>query len=142
MRIHSPILASMVALLAGSAFVLIGASANAQGYSDHDDAYRNNPENFEVTVPRPGPQRDKMGAPYVNRSLSQEVYFNDLDLRTGRGAHILRERVKLTARLLCRELDERYPVTADNSPPCYNDAAEDALYQADRAIDDARNYND
>ena len=139
MRKHS----TMLALLAGSAFVFIGASASAQDYGyDRDDAYRSAPENFEVTVPRPGPQRDRMGAPYTNRSLSQEVRFDDLDLRTGHGARILRERVKLTARMLCRELDERYPVTADNSPPCYNDAAEDALYRANRAIHDARNYND
>jgi len=130
------------ALLVGGAFTLGTASANAQDYGSYDnDVYQNAPENYEVITPRPKPQ-SKFGAPYVNRSLSQEVYFDDLDLRTNRGAHILRSRVRLTARLLCRDLDERYPVTADNSPPCYRNAAENGLYQADMAIRDARSYSD
>jgi UrcA family protein len=130
------------ALLVGGAFTLGTASANAQDYGSYDnDVYQNAPENYEVIAPHPRPQT-KFGAPSVRRSLSQEVFFDDLDLRTNRGAHILRSRVRLTARLLCRDLDERYPVTADNSPPCYRNAAENGLYQADLAIRDARSYSD
>ncbi len=129
------------ALLAGGVLALGAGSANAQDYGYGDPGYRNAPENYEVIVPRPKPQ-SRYGAPYVNTSLSQEVYFDDLDLRTNRGARILRARVQLTARLLCRDLDERYPVTADDSPPCYQNAAYNALHAADLAIRDARSYSD
>jgi hypothetical protein len=36
------------------------------------------------------------------------------------------------------KLDVRYPVSADNSPPCYSTAVRNAMYEADEAISDAR----
>lgn len=133
-------------LLAAGVFALASFSANAQDYGRHDsdrDAYQNTAdENVEINGPRVGKSRGKLGEPLILTSISQPVYFDDLNLRTGRGAHILKQRVRLTARMLCRQLDERYPVTADDSPPCYSAALDDAMYQADRAIADARGYSD
>ncbi len=130
---------SISALIAAGALTLVSGAASAQGYQD--TAYQPN-ENVEITVPHYGPQRSELGAPNVRVSLSRAVRYDDLDLRTRHGARVLRERIQLTARLLCRDLDERYPVTADDSPPCYKNAADDALYRADRAIADARGYED
>lgn len=158
------------ALMAAGALALLGATAaNAQddsrydrgGYDrynpdydngrDYDNGYDNSAayqspdENVQVLTPRYKNGMGKLGVPNVRVFLSRAVRFDDLDLRTPRGAHLLRNRVKLTARLLCRELDQRWPVTADNGGDqisCYHDAAENALYRAHRAIAEARGYSD
>ena len=130
---------SVSALVATGALMLVSGAANAQGYQD--TAYQPN-ENVEITVPHYGQPRSELGAPNVRVSLSREVRFDDLDLRTRHGVRILRARIQLTARLLCRDLDERYPVTADDSPPCYKNAVDDALYRADRTIAGVRGDED
>jgi UrcA family protein len=66
------------------------------------------------------------------------VRFDDLDLSTPRGAHILRVRIRNTARELCSKLDLRYPVATSDSPPCYRAAISDAMDQAETAIAQAR----
>jgi len=132
------------AFIAAAACTLLAMPASAQDSRYNDDTvYLNTPdENVEI-IQRPyGPAYSKLGAPYKLVSLSKPVRIDDLDLRTRYGVRILRNRIRLTARLLCRDLDERYPVTADYSPPCYKNAVEDAMYRADRAIADARHYND
>jgi UrcA family protein len=131
-------------LVAAGALMLCAASANAQDRSYNDDAaYRNAPDDTIEIIQRPyGPGRSEFGSQYKLVSLSKPVRVDDLNLRTRRGVRVLRNRIQLTARLLCRDLDERYPVTADKSPPCYRNAVDDAMYRADRAIADARGYRD
>jgi UrcA family protein len=126
------------------ALALAGQPASAQ------TSYGGNPtvgapsEEVIITAPRYHAKRNELGAQLDNVSLSRDVSFTDLDLRTDRGAHILRERVKETARTLCYQLDTDYLVTEDNSPPCYSTAVRDALGQADAAIRAARRtaYNE
>ncbi len=131
-----------MALLAAGALTLFATSANAQEYGDNGaTTYQDgSDENIEVTVPPYRPQHDELGAPYRYLSLSKQVHFEDLDLRTEDGAQALRTRVRYTAGQLCRQLDARYPTTAPNSPPCYTNAVADAMQQADIAISDARGY--
>jgi len=101
-------------------------------------------EDVIVRVPRPRytPREGALGAPVENVSLSQEVRYDDLDLTTQDGVDELRERIRDTARAECRQLDAMYPVAADDSPPCFRTAMEDAMQQADEAIDRARSYAD
>ena len=132
------------AFVAAAACALFALPANAQDTRyDDDTLYLNTPdENVEIIQHPYGLGHSNLGAPYKLVSLSKPVRIDDLDLRTRRGVRILRNRIQLTARLLCRDLDERYPVTADDSPPCYSNAVHDAMYRADRAIADARSYRD
>ena len=141
MRTNSSILRN--ALLAAGALTFMTVAANAQGYNDpyNDNAIiMGNNENVEIAVPRYRPENDKLATPDMQFSLSQNVSYADLNLRTRHGAWALRSRVKLAARMLCKELDLRHPITASDSPPCYQTAAYDALYRADRAIAEARGY--
>jgi UrcA family protein len=110
--------------------VLVATSASAQ-----TAAPSGTHEVVTVTAPRPHErQRSTIGAPIINVSLSREVRFDDLDLRTAGGAHALRARVRDTARALCRQLDQQYLVTEDDGRSCVTAAEDDALAQADSAI--------
>lgn len=149
------------ALMAAGALMLAAGAASAQdrgydrynpnyGYDrDYDDydnpaGYVSPDEDVHIAVPRYNNGISKLGAPNMRVFLSREVRYDDLDLRTRHGANILRDRVKLTARLLCRDMDQRWPVTADNGGDqitCYHNASENALYRVHRAIVEAR-YND
>ena len=53
-------------------------------------------------------------------------------------ARALRERIRYTASELCRELDQRHPITVSGGPSCYDQAMYQAMYQANQAIADAR----
>jgi len=99
-------------------------------------------ERVEVIAPHHHAQRSAIGAPIVDVALTREVRLDDLDLATPRGAHILRARIRNTARALCERLDLRYPVATSDSPPCYRAAISDAMDQADAAIAQARGYRD
>lgn len=122
---------------------LISAPANAQQYSRYGEPVSYGTpadEEIEVIAPRHH-ERSAIGAEIRDVALSQEVRFNDLDLRTAWGARALRARVRYTASNLCMKLDVRYPVSADNSPPCYATALRNAMYEANEAISDARARN-
>ena len=127
-------------LMFGAASVLalaIAPPASAQQYDD-GPAYSGPTEEVIVQAPRHHPQRSVIGAPIEDVAISREVRFDDLDLRTSSGAHRLRERVRETARALCQRLDVAYPIATEDSPPCYQSALRDAMYQADGAIHAAR----
>lgn len=128
----------LAASIAG--LTLAAAGANAQSaYDDRDGYYDNGTENIIVEVPRYEPQRrGHLGAPIRTVSMSRDVNFGDLDLSTDWGADRLRQRIKSTARQLCNNLDNRFPVTADDSPPCYSTAVNEAMDQAEDAIAKAR----
>jgi|HubBroStandDraft_3_1064219.scaffolds.fasta_scaffold264969_2 UrcA family protein len=136
-----------LALMGATAFglALAASSAQAQDYGPYGDGYRSAPppEEIIVTAPRHREERsDVTGAPIRDVALSQPVRFDDLDLRTDWGAHALEERIRTAAHAMCRQLDIRYPISADNSPPCYSTAVADAMDQADAAIAQARAEND
>lgn len=129
------------ALLAAGTLLILAAPASAQGYGYENAAYENGvDENVTVSVPRYAPQRSELGAPYRYISMSKGVYFGDLNLRTRSGARELKDRIGYTARMMCRQLDVRYPVTAPGSPGCYTTAMNDAMEQANFAIAEARGY--
>jgi UrcA family protein len=133
--------ARRLSLLAATAIGLaLATPASAQQYDRYDDpSYRNSSdEQIEVTVPRYHPRSSTTGAPIRDVALSREVRFDDLNLRTAWGAHQLKVRIRSAATDLCQKLNIRYPVSADNSPPCFQTAVHRAMYQADRAIGDAR----
>jgi UrcA family protein len=99
----------------------------------------------EVIVRAPryhAPERSTIGAPIQTVGTSQPVRFDDLDLRTAWGVRRLHDRIEHTARLLCRQLDARYPIPASDSPDCYRNAVDDAMYQADQAIAQAQDGQD
>ncbi len=129
----------MLALLAASAIglALAAPAAGAPGYGDEKSYNQNGNEEIEVTAPR-SHARGEYGAPIRDVAISREVRFDDLNLRTGHGVRVLKTRIRSMARVLCTELDAMHPVAADNSPPCYQTAVRDAMYQADDAIAQAR----
>lgn len=126
------------ALLAAGTLLLLGTSANAQGYGYQDASYSTADEDVTVSVPRYAPQRSPLGAPYRYISMSKGVYVGDLNLRTRHGVHVMRDRISDTARNMCRQLNVRYPITAPGSPGCYTTAMNDAMYQANIAVAQAR----
>ncbi len=130
--------ARRLALLVTSALALgFTTAASAQDY-DQDSHYRSGTEEVIVTAPRYHGQRSEIGAPIEDVSMSRDVRFDDLDLRTPYGAHVLRERVRFTAQTLCRRLDQLHPISTADSPPCLRTALDDAMAQADEAIREAR----
>jgi len=132
--------ARRLSLLAATAIGLaLAAPANAQQYDRYDQPTYSSDEEVVVTAPRYHARSSTTGAPIRDVAYSREVRFDDLDLRTAWGAHALKMRVRATASDLCQKLNIRYPVSADNSPPCFQTAVHRAMYQADRAISDARN---
>lgn len=134
-----------LSLLAATAIGLVlAAPASAQQYDRQYDRYgepvfgNSSDEEIVVTAPRYRP-RSEIGAPIRDVAISREVRFDDLDLRTASGAHELKLRIRDTANDLCQRLNIRYPVSYGNNPPCYQTSVHRAMYQADRAISDARN---
>ena len=147
-----PIANRYVGLLAAGACGLVMAvsSASAQDYgstpSDENGAYASapagapnvaGPEGMNVTVAVPPyryPWPNKIGAPVENVSISRPVRYDDLDLRSPDGVDTLKARIKMTARMECRDLDESYPVSLTDNPTCFMDAVDDAMYRADMVI--------
>ncbi len=132
MAIHSK---AKFVLPAASAVALILAAipAVAQDYGYGDT------ETVIVHAPPFVEERGPLGGEIRNVSLSREVRFDDLDLRTYWGARELRNRIRFTAREECEQLDRAYPVEAStNMHPCYRTAVERAMVDADTAIRDAR----
>jgi UrcA family protein len=115
-------------------------SSTSVGAQEYDTAvYQSGPrEEIVVTAPRYHTQRSAIGAEIRDVSITREVRFNDLDLRSARGARELRSRIRFTAGTLCRKLSMQYPVATEDSPPCFRTAVARAMAQADDAISDAR----
>jgi UrcA family protein len=131
------------ALVAG-AFVLAAGAASAQDYG-----YGPPPGEEDITVyaPRLHVEQSKPldGAP-EKLSLSVNVRYDDLDLRSREGAHELRDRVRDSARDVCEQLRDAYPYQKMPGTSCFKDAYENAMVHANEAIQDARDddrgYND
>ena len=89
-------------------------------------------------APRSLGRSSTTGAPIRLVSVSRVVTYRDLDLATPWGARELESRIKQAARSACREIDVFHPIATSDSPPCYRAAVEDALAQAQIAVEDAQ----
>jgi UrcA family protein len=126
-------------VVAACGLALSTGTAGAQDYDRYDNApyASTSDEQIEVIVPRHH-TRSAIGAEVRDVAFSREVRVDDLDLRTLRGERVLRARIRNTAGELCHRLDVRYPVTTQDSPPCFRRAVENAMYRADGLIENAR----
>ncbi|HXC54836.1 MAG TPA: UrcA family protein [Rhizomicrobium sp.] len=142
MSVRSSLTPIRLALLASAlGMVLAAPSALAQDVGRYGDTtYNNNSTSESVTVTAPNitRERDLPGLP-GKMTLSQEVSYHDLDLTTRDGDRALRERVRDTARDVCNQLREQYPLHEQPlATKCYEGALKDAMLRADAAIRDAR----
>jgi UrcA family protein len=128
-----------LALLAGAAFGASSATAQDNGRTD-DPTATGAQEQVIVIKPRYRSYRDGEGIGLPGKlSLSRDVSYSDLDLRTSAGARELRVRVDDMARDVCRELRDTYPLKEQpGATKCYEGAYKDAIVKADAAIRDAR----
>jgi UrcA family protein len=129
------------------AAALAAPTVHAQGTYDSDGYYSHSDRDYanstdEVIVRgrhhHRYQERSYTGAPIDTVSLSRVVYFDDLDLTTRWGARRLEQRVSQAASSACDQLDVDYPISAEDSPPCYQTAMHDGMRQAHRAIAQAR----
>jgi UrcA family protein len=156
--------ASWLALVAagalGIAFAAVPAAAQEdeyQGdqydeqYQDGDAAYDEDmaepddvavdEEEVEVLASRPrATPGGHIGLPAERMTMSHEVAYDDLDLRTRRGARELRARVREAADGVCGELSAMDPASDADYAPCYREATAKAMQRANAAIARARNY--
>jgi len=125
-----------------SAVAALGLSFTAAQAQSYDDQYY--PDTYPtangVTVyAHPYRQeRAPNGAPIERLQVSRVVAVDDLDLSTGYGQHILRERVRRAATDACNELDRMpgyIPDARDSDVDCYHRAVSDALAAAPAAVD-------
>jgi len=126
--------------------MLVVSSAGAQDYDGSAaPGFSGPPQQIVVTPPPHVIRRNFIGAPIVNVSLSRAVRTDDLDLRTGEGARVLRSRVVFMATMLCQRINALYPVTYDGASDqwprdhnCYRNALNNGMAQADSAVRAAR----
>jgi UrcA family protein len=124
-------------LFGGAALALLAAlPAQAQERTTYTKIVSGAPERVDVFMPHD--QRSEIGAPIEYRTVSRAVRFDDLDLTTRQGARELRDRVRRTARELCRRPEFSIAVAPVNGPACYGTAVEEAMDQVDNAIAQAR----
>jgi UrcA family protein len=137
----SPKSVSHAALLAGAfGLALTASSANAQDYGRYQNASYQDDENVQVTAPRfrvDGTQRRIDGA-VEKISLSTNVRYDDLDLRSRGGAHMLKVRVRDAAQDTCTRLAEAYPLIQAMGTNCYKTALQNGELRANAAIRNAR----
>ncbi len=132
----------VMGLAAGASLGLAAIPAHAQddsyydsGYapaatSSYDDSRYVDEEGLTVTAPR-HIGRSAIGADIDEVSASRTVRYDDLDVDTGYGAHVLKVRIERAARDACDQLDRDYPYTADSdSHDCYSAAVRDGLHDA------------
>ena len=123
-----------------SAVAALGLSfttAQAQPYYEQPDAYTY--ANGVTVYAHPYRQeRAPNGAPIENVQVSRVVDVSDLDLDSGYGRHIMRERVRRAATDACHELDLMpgyVPAAGESDVDCYHRAVRDALANAPVGVD-------
>jgi UrcA family protein len=104
-----------VSALAPAALLMSGGAASAQTVEELTVTGRYGPAGREPS------------------SLSQVVSYADLDLGTDAGRHVLKQRVKSSARYLCEKLGETSTTTLPGAS-CRQAAEKDAMAQADAVI--------
>lgn len=120
---------SCAALLAGC-MALAASSAIAQDYQGSEDV--------QVIAPRFTVEGTHLNGPLEKVSLSTRVRYDDLNLRTWRGARELKMRVRDAAQDTCTRIAEAYPVQQAFGTSCYKTALENGELRANAAIRDAR----
>jgi UrcA family protein len=121
--------ASLGAVAAFGLTAVASTSAFAQpGYGRYDDdPYTTS--GVVVTAPRHADRDSATGAPIEWVSASRVVRYGDLDLNRAWGQRELHARIVRAARSACNQLDDAYPITASDSPPCVRAAVRQAMYQ-------------
>jgi UrcA family protein len=137
-----------LALISGAAlgFACLAAPASAQDYPppppNGGPGYQSS-EEVIITAPRryrTPAQPSITGAPITTAEMTRAVRYDDLDLQSPYGRRILHDRISRAARAMCDRLDAMYPavvtdtVSMPASSSCYEDAMQDASYQADAVI--------
>ena len=137
MRIYSATFVAIGTL--GLAFAVLPARAQTYepGYN-YEGTNVGGPNEVVVVGPRFHATTSPLNTPPENVSLSQPVSYADLDLRTRRGAHELRARVRIAAAGVCDGLRQTYPYTINPHEPCLRSVLNNAMPKADAAIADAR----
>jgi UrcA family protein len=130
---------SRAAILAGAIGLALTASA-ASAQDRYDNGAYSNDENIQVIAPRFNTTADgqRLNGPLEKISLSTNVPYDDLNLRTWRGAHTLKLRVRDAAQSTCARLAEAYPVQQAFGSNCYKTALQNGELRANSAIRDAR----
>jgi UrcA family protein len=123
----SPLRIALFASVIGFAFAAAPASAQDE-------------ESITVTAPHFRNEPMRLNGPLESVSLSGQVRYDDLDLRSWRGARELKMRVRDEAQDICTRIAEAYPVREAPGTSCYKSALKDGLIHADEAISDARSY--
>jgi UrcA family protein len=124
-----------------SAVAAIGLSfttAQAQPYDDQNaDAYTY-ANGITVYAHTYHQERAPNGAPIETVQVARVVDVSDLDLDTGYGQHIMRERVRRAATDACHALDLMpgyAPAAGESDVDCYHRAVSDALANAPVGVD-------
>jgi len=132
--------ATRLALLASAAgFLFTASGAIAQESGSYDQAAYSNDSRETIEVIAPDIRAERTNGIPGKVSLSRPVPYDDLDLATRDGARELRARVRDTARQICSDLREAYPVHEQPlATKCYEGALKTAMVRADAAIRDAR----
>jgi UrcA family protein len=130
---------SRAAILAGAIGLALAASS-ASAQDRYDNGAYNEDENIQVIAPRFDTHADgqRLNGPLEKISLSTNVPYDDLNLRTWRGAHELKLRVRDAAQTTCARLAEAYPVQQAFGSNCYKTALQNGELRANSAIRDAR----
>lgn len=98
--------------------------------SSYDDNDYTTTDGVTVTAPR-HLGRSAIGAPIDLVSASRSVRYDDLDVDSGYGAHVLKARIERAARDACDQLDRDYPNGVDgDGRDCYTDAVRNGLHDA------------
>jgi UrcA family protein len=127
-----------MALMATALGALFAAPAMAQQY---DDENAGPSESIIVTAPDFHAERNNLGLP-GKLSLTRPVSYSDLDLNTRAGASELRARVRDTAREICSQLNDAYPVREQpGEPKCFETAYKSGMTHAEEAIRTVRFHN-
>jgi UrcA family protein len=127
-----PMIGMAIGAVGLGAFAALAASpvsAQPSGYYDDDATV----SGLTVTAPPQG-RSSTTGAPIRLVSTSRVVRADDLDLSNYDDAMVLRHRIQRAAREACDDLDARYPITDESSPPCYENAVNRAMLDAEDAV--------
>lgn len=124
-RLRAPL--GLMAVAGGA--LAISAAAPAQAQPSYDTERPSDVGDIVVRAPRNLDRSPTTGAPYERVSASRVVRYDDLDLRTDRGVNRLKARITRAANSACDELDNTYPGSAPDDPPCVRTAVRNAMHR-------------
>jgi UrcA family protein len=118
-RTHSTVLAATALLLVQSGI----ACAQEAPRATHERTTTDSPYTIQYSTVVAGPGLRQAG----KVAVSLPVSYADLDLGTAAGVEALKERVKVAARQVCRQIDLRDPGSVAESRACVETTASSAL---------------